>query len=129
MPLTSNTTKLAFTFLMFSGVLSAKVDFSHEVLPILRKRCAECHASGKKKGGFSMNSRSELLKGGESGSVVTVGKSARSLLLELVQEKDPDDRMPPKGAPLSSKEINVFRDWIDQGLLWPDGLSLGNSSW
>ena len=129
MPLTYNTPKLVCTFLAFTSLLSARVDFSHEVLPILRERCAECHASGKKKGGFSMNSRSELLKGGESGAVVVAGKSARSLLLELVQEKEPDDRMPPKGDPLSSKEIKVLRDWIDQGLSWPAGISLGKSAW
>ena len=129
MPLTYNTPRLVCTFLAFTGFLSARVDFSHEVLPILRDRCAECHASGKKKGGFSMNSRSELLKGGESGAVVVAGKSAMSLLLELVQEKEPDDRMPPKGDPLSSKEIKVLRDWIDQGLSWPAGISLGKSAW
>ena len=46
-------------------LLVAKVDFVHQVMPILKKNCAECHTDGKKKGGLSMNTRSEFLAGGE----------------------------------------------------------------
>ena len=46
-------------------LLIAKVDFVHQVMPILKKNCAECHTDGKKKGGLSMNTRSEFLAGGE----------------------------------------------------------------
>lgn len=40
---------------------AAPVDFAHEVVPILRKHCAECHTGDKKKGGLSMNTRASLL--------------------------------------------------------------------
>ena len=46
---------------------AAPVDFAHEVVPILRKHCGECHTGDKKKGSFSMNDRASLLAGGESG--------------------------------------------------------------
>ena len=38
------------------------VDFVHEVAPVLKTRCAECHMGVKHKGGLSMNSREDLLK-------------------------------------------------------------------
>ena len=35
-----------------TSVLSAQPDFIHEVVPILKKNCAECHTDMKKKGGL-----------------------------------------------------------------------------
>jgi len=40
--------------------LFGKVDFVHQVMPVLKKQCAECHTEGKKKGGLSMNTLSEF---------------------------------------------------------------------
>ena len=48
---------------------AAPVDFAHEVVPILRKDCGECHRGDKKKGGFSMNTRASLVEGGAGVSV------------------------------------------------------------
>lgn len=54
---------------------TAAVDFSHQIVPILREHCAECHAGDKKKGGVSFNDRESLMEGGEDGAVVIAGKS------------------------------------------------------
>ena len=62
----------------------AAVDFSHQIVPILREHCGECHTGDKKKGGFSVNSRADLLKGGENGAVVDPGKSAKSKFIEVL---------------------------------------------
>jgi hypothetical protein len=60
-------------FLAASAFASAaEVDFDHEVIPLLRKHCTECHAGDKKKGGFTMNTRATLLEGGENGAVLTL---------------------------------------------------------
>jgi mono/diheme cytochrome c family protein len=40
------------------------VDFAHEVVPILRKHCGECHTGDARQGGFSLNTREDLLAGG-----------------------------------------------------------------
>jgi len=50
--------------LLTTSLGAAPVDFAHEVVPILRKHCVECHAGDKKKGGLSMNTRASLLEGG-----------------------------------------------------------------
>ena len=59
-----------FALLFLPFTLSAKIDFAHQVMPILKKNCAECHTDGKKKGGLSMNTRAEFLAGGENGEMV-----------------------------------------------------------
>jgi mono/diheme cytochrome c family protein len=60
----------------------AKVDFSHQIVPILREHCGECHTGDKKKGGFSLNDRASTLVGGESGKAVLPGNAAKSRLIE-----------------------------------------------
>ena len=75
--------------------LSAAVDFNHQIVPLLRKHCGECHTGDKLKGGFSLNDRAALLHGSENGPVVAPGNPEKSLLLELVASPDRDERMPP----------------------------------
>jgi hypothetical protein len=95
------------------------VDFAHDIVPLLKARCAECHANGKKKGSLSLDTRAAVLKS----KVVVFGKSAESELVRRVTSTDPDERMPPKGKPLSAKEVALLRAWIDQGLPWQEGFT------
>jgi len=101
----------------------AKVDFSHQIVPILREHCGECHTGDKKKGSFSMNDRASLLAGGESGKAVLPGNSAKSPLIAAITSKDPDKQMPPKGTRLSPEKVKLLRDWIDAGAVWEEGFA------
>jgi hypothetical protein len=101
----------------------AKVDFSHQIVPILREHCGECHTGDKKKGSFSMNDRASLLAGGESGKAVLPGNAAKSPLIEAIITKDTDKQMPPKGARLSPEKVKLLRDWIDAGAPWEEGFA------
>lgn len=103
--------------------LRAEVDFSHQIVPLLRKHCAECHAGDKLKGGFSMNDRASLLRGSENGPVVDLAKPEKSLLLELVATDDKDLRMPPEGTGLSAAEVALLRQWITEKLPWEAGFA------
>src|SRR5438046_3041 len=96
-----------------------RVDFAHDVLPLLKARCAECHTNGKYKGGVSFDTRAALLKS----RAVVPGKSSESLLIERVTEKDRERRMPPKGPPLTGREVALLKAWIDQGVAWQEGFS------
>ena len=103
---------------------SAEIDFAHDVVPIFRKHCAECHTGEAKKGGLSLNDRESLLNGSENGGMVTIGNSQMSYLIELVTSTDLDIQMPPpKGSRLSSNEVSILRRWIDDGLKWEDGFA------
>lgn len=95
------------------------VDFAHDVLPLLKKHCVKCHADGRYEGELSIDTREALVETG----VVVPGASADSSLLERVTSADPDVRMPPEGEPLAAAEVEVLRQWIDEGLPWEEGFS------
>ncbi|MEY3530067.1 MAG: hypothetical protein CAK89_06280 [Opitutia bacterium AMD-G3] len=103
--------------------LVAAVDFDHEIVPLLRKHCGECHTGDKRKGGFSMNTRVSLLEGSENGPVVVPSDVAQSKLLELVASADLDVRMPPEGDGLSPAEVARLKAWIAEGAVWTSGFA------
>jgi hypothetical protein len=97
-----------------------KVDFIHEVRPILKESCYQCHGPEKKKGSLRLDVKALALKGGEDGPVIIPGKGAESPLIQRLLSKDEDQRMPQNAAPLSTAQIDLIRAWVDQGALWPE---------
>jgi hypothetical protein len=95
-----------------------EINFGKDVRVILAHNCLKCHAGDKKKGGLSLASRDDTLRGGKTGPGAIIGKSAESELIKRVVSHDPDEVMPPEGKPLSGDEVSVLRAWIDQGLKW-----------
>jgi len=98
---------------------SKPVDFDRDVKPIFAKHCASCHGATSAKSGLRLDRRADALAGGDSGKVIVSGKSAESLLIQLVSP-DADRPMPPKGARLTADQVATLRAWIDQGAKWPD---------
>ena len=108
------------------------VDFAHDIVPILRAHCADCHTGEKKKGGFSMNSRADLLAGSENGKMVEVGKSGASKLVESLTTDDKDTQMPPSDAKqkrVPAEKVALLRAWIDEGASWTDGFTFKKASY
>lgn len=103
------------------------VDFTRDIKPILQTACIRCHARGKSRGGFSMETREALLEGGDSGPAVVAGQSADSYLISLVAGVDPDIVMPEKGSRLKAEQVGVLRAWIDQGLPWDAGVTFAKT--
>ena len=99
------------------------IDFADDIKPILERSCTKCHANGKRKGGFSIDHLHSFQAGGESGPAVMQGRSAESLLIQLVLSNDPDEVMPSKGKRLALEEVALLRAWIDQGLKWEKGFT------
>src|SRR5262245_6542602 len=77
------------------------VDFAHDIVPLLRARCAKCHTNGEYKGSFSLDTREAILRK----KAVVPGNSAASELYRRVISDDPKERMPSKGEPLTAREI------------------------
>jgi hypothetical protein len=94
------------------------IDFAHDVVPILKARCAKCHTNGTYKGSVSFDTRADIVK-----KAAIPGKSAMSELVKRVTSQDPDERMPPEGKPLEEKEISILKRWIDEGLAWESGFT------
>ncbi|EEF60919.1 c-type cytochrome domain-containing protein [Pedosphaera parvula] len=98
-----------------AGTAVAQVDYSKEVEPIFKASCAECHSGAEAKGGFSVDSKEAVLKGGKSyGKVVVPGDSKKSTLISIVSGKDEDIAQPEKHK-LSKAQVDVLKKWIDQG--------------
>jgi cytochrome c553 len=104
------------------------VDFSRDIRPILQTACVRCHARGKDRGGFSIETRERMLKGGDSGAAVVPGQSADSYLIALVSGLEPEMVMPQKGSRLTAGQIGLLRAWIDQGLPWDPAVTFARSA-
>ena len=109
--------------------LAAAPDFAHEIVPILKKNCAECHTDMKKKGGFSMNTEASFRQGSETGPIVNPAQPEKSLILELVATADEDLRMPPKGKGLDAKEIETVKAWVLAGAAWEPGFAFTKAAY
>ena len=102
---------------------SHPVDFKRDIQPLFEAACVKCHAKGKDSGGFSLETRASFLKGGDSGPVIEIGNSAKSLAVELVAGLDPDNVMPQKGKRWTAEQVGLLRKWIDEGAKWPEALT------
>ncbi|MBM81326.1 MAG: hypothetical protein CMJ78_12145 [Planctomycetaceae bacterium] len=95
--------------------------FEKKIRPVLIKHCYKCHSqssfdAGKLKGGFRVDFRSALLKGGDSGASIVPGKAAESLLIEALKYESLE--MPPSGK-LPDSVIADFEKWINAGAADP----------
>jgi hypothetical protein len=93
--------------------------FEAKVLPVLQKRCFECHSHDSKiKGGLALDSRSGWEQGGDTGPALVPGNLEQSLLIKAVRYRDENFEMPPK-AKLPAEEIAVLEAWVKQGAADP----------
>jgi hypothetical protein len=91
--------------------------FEKTVRPILIERCVPCHTAEKAKGGLRLDTRENLLKGGNAGPVVVPGKVADSYLVTAIRYDDAL-RMPPREK-LPDRERLALERWVEMGLPWP----------
>ncbi|MGV2341601.1 MAG UNVERIFIED_CONTAM: PSD1 and planctomycete cytochrome C domain-containing protein [Planctomycetaceae bacterium] len=109
-----------------AGAQDVPQDFSHAVLPVLKKHCVPCHGGREARGSFSMNTRELLV---DSGYVIP-GKPDESRILQRILSDDPAEQMPPSDQPrLTSAEISVLHDWIQKGVEWEAGFSFAPLAW
>lgn len=79
--------------------------------PVVARRCASCHGTGKQRGGLRLDSDAQALRGGDSGPALVAGTPGASALLGRVKATG-KDRMPPDGKALSPAEISEISLWI-----------------
>ena len=61
-----------------------------------------------------MDTKQDLLKGGETGPALVPGNAEKSLLIKAVTYKDADLQMPPQGKKLSDQQISDLTQWVDR---------------
>ncbi len=96
------------------------VDFDREIRPLLQERCIECHGEKKQKGELRLDAKVHAFKGGHDGPAILAGKADASPLFQRVTSTDEDEKMPPKGDPLTPPQISLIREWINSGAQWPE---------
>ncbi len=106
---------MRIVFFMLVGLTAVGQD---QVRPLLAKSCFGCH-TGAAMGGLRLDSREAVLKGGKSGAAVVVGKPEESLLVKAIEHSHERLKMPPSGK-LSEAEIKVLKDWVRDGLVFPE---------
>jgi hypothetical protein len=99
------------------------VDFVKDIQPLFENSCLKCHAKGKEKGGFSLETREAFLRGGDTGAGAIVGKGRESLVVEAVSGLNEDLVMPKKGSHWAPEQVGLLLAWIDQGAVWPAGVT------
>ncbi|HQZ16124.1 MAG TPA: PSD1 and planctomycete cytochrome C domain-containing protein [Vicinamibacteria bacterium] len=92
--------------------------FEEKIRPLLAARCYECHTD-EKSGGLRLDSREDMIVGGESGSAIEPGKPDESLLIQVVRRLPRVPAMPKKAAKLKDEEIEALVEWVRAGAPWP----------
>ena len=119
-------TALLIILLALPAARATAIDFAHDVVPVLKEHCAECHTGEKSEGGFLFNTRRLLM---ESEAVVS-GNPADSKLIELITSTDRDNQMPPADRPrVPGVEARVLEQWIAEGTPWEPGFRFGTSGY
>jgi len=104
-----------------SRAADSKVDFAKDIQPILSQTCVKCHGPEKQKGKMRLDTKEAAFKGGKTGPALVAGDASKSELYRRINlPKTDDDFMPNEGEPLPKAQIELFRDWINQGANWPD---------
>lgn len=106
------------------------VSFSADIQPIFNANCTTCHRIGgitdvegiplrlTEGDSFDLLVNEPSLQRADLTLVVPGDSSASLLFLKVSRDSPPVGvRMPLVGAPLSSTDLGLIRDWIDQGAL------------
>ena len=90
--------------------------FEKKIRPLLAERCYECHSTEAKKvkGGLRLDTREDLLKGGDTGPALVPGDPDKSRLIEAVRYLNQDLQMPPK-SPLKPEQVRDLEKWVQMG--------------
>lgn len=91
---------------------TASLSFENDVRKILKVHCLHCHGeNGEKEGSLDLRLKRFMVKGGDSGAAIVPGKSDQSELIARVVAQE----MPPEGKHMPQAEIEILKQWIDQG--------------
>ncbi len=108
----SDGTRFDVTITMRNTERPAPPKFEQDILPILASACFDCHGEDTQEAQLDLRTVTSILQGGENGHGIVLGEPDRSLLLDMLEQK----QMPPAGSdPLTETQIGLIRRWIRAG--------------
>ncbi len=101
--------------------------FESKIRPLLADHCWDCHGEDVQESGFRMDSRSNILAGGNSGKVISApGNPDGSYLMQVVRH-EVKVTMPPDDK-LADEQLAALATWIEWGMPWPSSLTTDDAS-
>jgi WD40 repeat protein len=94
--------------------VAAPVSYYNDIRPLIQRSCQGCHQPANKMGGLLLTEYEAMQKGGQKGPIFESGNAGASRIIGYLTGKEVP-RMPMGGEPLPEAEINLFRQWIDEG--------------
>lgn len=99
------------------------VSFIRDVAPMVVNLCGRCHGGNNPRGGLSLVSFENMMKGGDSGRVLLPGNLDGSILWQRVGTPQPGDKRMPQGqARITRKNHSDLKKWIEEGCKLDAGL-------
>ncbi len=99
------------------------ISFSNEIAPVLQKHCVPCHGPKLAESNYRVDSYRALQAEMTSGQrAILPDLPEMSELFQRLVHEDSDLRMPAEADALDSTEIDLIKEWIQQGAVF-DGHS------
>ena len=104
---------LGFTrAIVFSAGAAEPLTFEHDIRPIFRAHCYDCHgATDEMQGNLDLRLVRFMTAGGESGPAIVPAKPDESYLIQRLRNGE----MPPGEDHLPAKELATIERWISEG--------------
>jgi hypothetical protein len=103
-------------------VAAQPVDFNRDIRPILSDTCFKCHGPDEKQrmANLRLDDTEGLFVDRGGYRIIVPGNAAQSKLYQRITSTDDSFRMPPtySGRSLTAKQIELMKEWIDQGAKW-----------
>lgn len=98
-----------------------KVSFTRDVAPFMANLCVGCHSGNQPRGGLSLETFYDMLRGGDSGKVVLPGEPKEMSRLFRLTGGLELPRMPQGQARITRKNYEDLKTWFDEGCVY-DGV-------
>ena len=96
------------------------VSFKNDIAPEMVTLCVRCHSGNNPRGGLSMNTFEDLMRGGDSGRVLLPGNVEGSRLFRLIGARE-QPRMPQGQGRITRKWYADLQVWIKEGIKYDGG--------
>src|SRR5260370_6262573 len=108
--------------LVVRAAMAASIEYDRDIRPILSDNCYQCHGPDEKarKAKLRLDMKDSAFRVEDGVAIIKPGKSAASELVRRITTSDTDDLMPPPRSnhKLTSKQIDLIKQWIDSGAKW-----------
>jgi hypothetical protein len=98
------------------------IDFNRDIRPILSDTCFKCHGPDEKQrmASLRLDDTEGLFTDRGGYRIIVPGHPEQSKLYQKISSTDESMKMPPtySGRTLTPRQIELFKEWIDQGAKW-----------